>query len=70
MDKRALLKKESSLPSLEPLAAIPMEDILLESQPSKHRKRAYKSGVLHFMKILGIKSREEFRRVDRMTITA
>ncbi|MDE2125263.1 MAG: tyrosine-type recombinase/integrase [Armatimonadetes bacterium] len=60
----------TGLPAIELLAAIPEEEIWLNGQRSHHTRRAYKEDVLHFMRSLGVTTREELRQVERAAVIA
>jgi len=66
-----LTKVSSPLPvTLDLLAAIPDERIWLESRQSPQTRRAYRRDVAHFLAAIGIRSRAEFIKVDRMAVIA
>jgi integrase/recombinase XerD len=56
--------------SLAALAAIPEEEVWLGSQKSARTRRAYKQDVAHFMRMLGIVSPAQLRRVDHRAVIA
>jgi integrase/recombinase XerD len=58
----------SQPPTVEMLAAIPEEEIWLQSQRSDHTRRAYGEDVRHFMRSLGITCREQLRQVERAAV--
>jgi len=60
----------AQLPAVELLKAIPEEDIWLQGQRSPHTRRAYKEDVLHFMRSLGVTTRDELRMVERAAVIA
>jgi integrase/recombinase XerD len=66
----ARLPSSHALPSMELLAAIPEEDLWLQGQLSHHTRRAYKEDVLHFMRSVGVASRDDLRKVSRASVIA
>lgn len=57
-------------PPVETLAAIPEEEVWLAKQKSARTRRAYRLDVQHFMRTIGIASREELRQVDHRAVIA
>ena len=64
------VRGSESLLSLDALRAIPEEEIWLASQQSEQTRRAYSLDVAHFIATLGVKSRTDFRKVDRAAVIA
>lgn len=58
------------LQSLDLLATIPEEELWLASQQSEQTRRAYRGDVAHFIKTVGVKTREDLRKVDRGAVIA
>jgi integrase/recombinase XerD len=56
--------------TLEQLAAIPEEEVWLAKQKSPRTRRAYRQDVDHFMRMIGVRSREELRTVDHKAVIA
>jgi integrase/recombinase XerD len=52
------------------LAAIPEEEIWLQSQKSARTRRAYRRDVAHFLRTLGIATPAELRQVDHKAVIA
>jgi len=55
---------------LEAMAAIPEEELWLQSQRSPHTRCAYKEDVRHFMRAFGITTSDELRQVGRAAVIA
>lgn len=49
---------------------MPEEVIWLAGQLSEHTRRAYRADVLHFVRIMNVRSAAELRRVDRAAVIA
>lgn len=60
----------TGLTPLETLAAIPEEKVWLAKQKSARTRRAYQQDVSHFMRVVGVRSREELRTVDHKAVIA
>ncbi|MBI1831519.1 MAG: site-specific integrase, partial [Planctomycetes bacterium] len=56
--------------TLEALATIPEEEIWLAKQKSPRTRRAYKLDVQHFLRTIGITTREQLRQVDHRAVIA
>lgn len=56
--------------TLDRLAAIPEEELWLAGQRSERTRRAYRADVAHFVKLVGITTRDDFRKVDRGAVLA
>lgn len=70
---KALAKPSGQLPArsrLDALAAIPEEQVWLASRKSPRTRRAYRKDVEHFMRVLGIQSADDLRRVDHKAVLA
>jgi len=55
-------------PTVELLREVPEEEVWLQGQRSGQTRRAYKADIRHFIEALGVRSREELRRVDRAAV--
>jgi hypothetical protein len=60
----------SRLSPLDALATLPEEEVWLASRKSPDTRRVYAQDVHHFLRALGITSRDELRRVDRKAVIA
>lgn len=58
----------TGLTPLETLATIPEEEIWLAKQKSARTRRAYQQDVSHFMKTIGVHSRDELRTIDHKAV--
>lgn len=56
--------------TVEALAAIPEEEVWLAKQKSARTRRAYKLDVQHFMRTVGVLTREQLRQVDHRAVIA
>ena len=56
--------------SLDAITAIPEEHIWLASRKSPRTRQVYRHDVGHFMRTLGTRSADEFRRVDHKAVLA
>src|SRR5271167_794763 len=64
-------RQPDRLPStMAALAAIPEEEIWLQSQKSARTRRAYRRDVAHFLHTLGIATPAELRQVDHKAVIA
>ncbi len=69
----SLVESYPHLPATTPLdalAAIPEEQVWLASRKSPQTRRAYRCGVDHFMRTLGIRSADELRRTRHKAVLA
>ena len=57
-------------PTLAALAAIPEEEIWLAKQKSPRTRRAYRQDVEHFLRVIGVSSRDDLRSVDHKAVIA
>jgi len=55
-------------PSVELLREVPEEEVWLQGQRSEQTRRAYKADIRHFIEALGVRGRDELRRVDRAAV--
>lgn len=55
---------------LDALRAVPEEDVWLAGFLSEHTRRTYRTAVADFIHCYGIRSREDFRRVDRTAVVS
>lgn len=55
-------------PNVELLREVPEEEVWLQGQRSEQTRRAYKTDIRHFIEALGVRSRDELRRVDRAAV--
>lgn len=56
--------------TVEALALIPEEDVWLAKQKSPRTRRAYKADIQDFIRMIGIKDREQLRQVDHRAVIA
>src|SRR5262245_5239791 len=70
--KSLAIRSEKSVAGLtvNSLAAIPEEEIWLAKQKSPQTRRAYRVDVRHFIRTLGITSRDELRAIDHRAVIA
>ncbi|MDZ4722315.1 MAG: tyrosine-type recombinase/integrase [candidate division Zixibacteria bacterium] len=68
----SIRKKQSGITvtTLNLLSAIPEEELWLASQQSEQTRRDYREDAPHFVKTIGISSREDLRQVDRAAVIA
>lgn len=55
---------------LSALSTIPEEQVWLRSRKSPRTRRAYRRDVQHFIRVLGVQSTDELRRVDHRAVLA
>lgn len=55
-------------PTIELLREVPEEEVWLQGQRSEQTRRAYKADIRHFIEALGVRGRDELRRVDRAAV--
>jgi integrase/recombinase XerD len=65
-----VLVVESSPLSVHLLQSVPEEDLWLAGQLSSHTRRAYKQDVAHFVSMMGIRSADELKLVNRAVVVA
>lgn len=68
-----LVQTASQLPATTPLdalSAIPEEHFWLASRKSPRTRRAYRHDVQHFIRVLGVRSTDDLRRVDHRAVLA
>ena len=67
---RLARRESTTTQALAALAAIPEENLWLESQRSPNTRVAYRNDVAGFMTFLGIKTTDELRLVERASVIA
>jgi site-specific recombinase XerD len=56
--------------SVDVLAAIPEEEVWLQSRKSARTRRAYRTDVAHFMRTFDVRTPEELRKIDHRAVMA
>jgi site-specific recombinase XerD len=71
---RALELSRGAVPTtsqtLDLLAALPEEELWLAGQKSERTRKAYREDVHHFIRALGLRGRDDLRKVDRGAVLA